>query len=91
MSSAGLTPVVVAPPPLTGLDRLPLPADRHPVAVYLASHAPNSRHALRHALELAARLLTGGRLLAAAVAWWTIEYQHMAALTEAMSASVSRE
>ena len=54
------------------------------MAVYLASHAPNSRHALRHALELAARLLTGGRLQAAAVAWWSLEYQHMAALRAAL-------
>jgi hypothetical protein len=84
MNVAGFTPVVVAPSPLTGLDPRSLPADRHPVAVYLASHAPNSRHALHHALELAARLLTGGRLMAAAVAWWTLEYQHLAALRAAL-------
>jgi hypothetical protein len=60
MSPGSLTPAAVARPPLAGLDPSSLPADRHPVAVYLARHAPNSRHALRHALELAARLLTGG-------------------------------
>jgi integrase len=84
MYAESLTPVTVARPPLAGIDPVSLPADRHPVAVYLAAHAPGSRRALRHALELAARLLTGGRLMAAAVAWWTVEYQHMAALRAAL-------
>jgi integrase/recombinase XerD len=61
-----------------------LPADRHPVAVYLASHAPNSRHALRHALELAARLLTGGRVTADGLPWHALRYQHMQALRTAL-------
>jgi integrase/recombinase XerD len=84
MSPAGLTPAAVARPPLTGLDPMPLPADRHPVAVYLASHAPNSRHALRHVLELAARLLTGGRFTADGLPWHALRYQHMQALRTAL-------
>jgi integrase/recombinase XerD len=84
MSAVALTPVPVALPPLTGLDPLPLPADRHPVAVYLASHAPNSRRALRHALELAARLLTGGRFTADVLPWHALRYQHMQALRTAL-------
>ncbi|HEX9867047.1 MAG TPA: hypothetical protein VGC99_00380 [Candidatus Tectomicrobia bacterium] len=62
---------------------IPLPADCHPVAVYLASHAPNSRHALRHALELAARLLTGGRFTADVLPWHELRYQHKQALRTA--------
>jgi hypothetical protein len=46
MNPADFAPVAVARPPLTGLDRIPLPAGRHPVAVYLTSHAPGSCHAL---------------------------------------------
>jgi integrase len=84
MDAMPFTPVPVAPPPLTGLDPLSLPADRHPVAVYLASHAPNSRRALRHALELAARLLTGGHFTADGLPWQALRYQHMQALRTAL-------
>jgi hypothetical protein len=46
MHHTGLTPVALARPPLAGLDPIPLPADRHPVAGHLASHTPGSRHTL---------------------------------------------
>jgi hypothetical protein len=39
----------------------PRPADRHPVAVYLARLALSSRRPMRAALEAAARLLTHGQ------------------------------
>jgi integrase/recombinase XerD len=84
MSAVSLTPLPVSRPPLTGVEPIPLPADRHPVAVYLAAHAPNSRHALRHALELAARLLTGGRFTADVLPWHALRYQHMQALRAAL-------
>ena len=84
MRTVVLTLAPVARPSLTGLDPIPLPADRHPVAVYLASHAPNSRHALRHALELAARLLTGGRFTADVLPWHELRYQHMQVLRTAL-------
>jgi hypothetical protein len=46
MSAVALTPALVERPPVTELGSIRLPADRHPVAVYLASHAPNSRLAV---------------------------------------------
>jgi integrase/recombinase XerC len=84
MTSLDAFPAPVALPPVTGVDAIPLPADRHPVAVYLASHAPKGRHALRHALALAARLLTGGRVTAEAIPWHELRYQHMQALRSAL-------
>jgi hypothetical protein len=75
---------MVARPPLTGFDPIPLPAHCHPVAAYLASHAPNSRHALRHTLELAARLLTGGHFTADVLPWHELRCQHVQALRTAL-------
>lgn len=55
-----------------------LPADRQPVAVYLAGLAAGSRRALRDALDRVARELGG--VDATTVDWTAIEYQHVAAV-----------
>jgi integrase/recombinase XerD len=84
MQTSAMVPPTPLSPPLLRWEAHAIPADRHPVAVYLASHAPNSRHALRHALELAARLLTGGRVTADGLPWHELRYQHMQALRTAL-------
>jgi site-specific recombinase XerD len=59
----------------------PLPADRHPVHVYLAHlTAAGSRRTMRAALETAAALLSGGRADAETLPWWALHYHHMSAL-----------
>jgi site-specific recombinase XerD len=57
-----------------------LPADRHPVAVYLARLAASSRRPMSTALQTAAQLLSGGRADAERLPWWTLHYPHMTAL-----------
>ena len=39
----------------------PLPKDRHPVAVYLASLTPNTRKTMEHSLIVITRILNGDR------------------------------
>lgn len=58
----------------------PLPRDRHPVAVYLASLAKGSRRTMSGALHHAAELLSGGRADAESLDWSAVRYQHVAAL-----------
>jgi hypothetical protein len=59
----------------------PLPADRHPVHVYLAHlTAAGSRRTMRAALETAAALLSGGRADAETLPWWALHYAHLSAL-----------
>jgi hypothetical protein len=48
MNPGGPLPVPALRSPMAGLEAIYLPADRYPVAVYRAAHAPNSRHILRH-------------------------------------------
>jgi len=47
----------------------PVPADRHPAAVYLASLAPGSRRTMRQALDAVAPTLTSGQASAETLAW----------------------
>src|SRR5215210_2794538 len=47
----------------------PLPADKHPAAVYLARLAPGSRRTMATALETIAALLSAGRHTAATLPW----------------------
>jgi site-specific recombinase XerD len=60
--------------------RVELPADRHPVLVYLARLAPGSRRTMRAALEGIARLVSDGRADALALDWSQLRYQHTAAI-----------
>ena len=75
-----LLPAVQAPADPGLVAAVRLPADRHPAAVYLARLAPGSRRAMRGALDLVARELTGGRADAASLAWPALRYQHVAAV-----------
>ena len=59
------------------IDR-PLPADRHPAAVYLVGLGGGSRRTMRHALDTIAE--TMGAPDAAAVDWARLRYQHVAAI-----------
>jgi len=64
-----------------------VPADRHPVQVYLARLDLSSRRTMRTALNAAATRLTGGRLTAEHVPWAALGYQHMMALRTALTQS----
>jgi integrase/recombinase XerD len=82
-----LMPIDTAPtapaPVRSGADLQPIepwPADRHPVSVYLARLSPSSRDTMLGALEVAAAILTNGRLTAVQLPWQRLEYQHLAAL-----------
>jgi site-specific recombinase XerD len=75
VDTAGLT----LPPPLLH-PAVPLPADRHPVKVYLARLDVNSRRTMRAAVEAAAVRLTGGVHTAETLPWAMLDYQHMLAL-----------
>jgi len=57
-----------------------LPMDQHPAAVYLATLQPTGRRAARHALDLAAGILTGGRADSLTINWRAIRFQHTAAI-----------
>jgi site-specific recombinase XerD len=77
------TATTAALPVPIGADLQPIehvPAERHPVAVYLARLSPSSRETMHGALEVATSILTGGRLTAGTVPWQQLGYQHMAAL-----------
>src|SRR5262249_12298174 len=61
--------------------RTPLPADRHPVAVYLASlPSPHSKRNMARDLETIAGVLTRGRGDAMTLDWAALRYQHSAAV-----------
>jgi integrase/recombinase XerD len=69
--------------------RAPLPADRHPVLVYLARLAPSGRRTMRQALEDCSRILSSGTLTALELPWHELRHQHTAAL-RARLAELSR-
>ena len=60
-------------------------ADRHPVAVYLASLSPGSRRCMRTALNLVARTVSGGRCDAGSLDWARLRYAHTAAVRAALA------
>lgn len=60
--------------------RAEIPADRHPVAVFLARLAPGSRRTMLAALDTIARHLTNGRADAKGLDWLQLRYQHTAAV-----------
>lgn len=62
-----------------------LPADRNPAAVYLARLAPGSKRTMREALDVLARLASGGQADAESLPWHSLRYQHTAALRAALS------
>jgi len=62
----------------------PLPRDRHPVAVYLASLAKGSRRTMAQALHHAAELFSAGLADAEFLDWSRVRYQHVAALRSAL-------
>ncbi len=57
----------------------PLPADQHPVAVYLGRLSPGSRRAQRSALDVIASELADGST-AETLPWWDLRYQHTRAV-----------
>lgn len=61
-----------------------LPMDQHPAAVYLATLQPTGERAARHALDLAAGILTGGRADSLTIPWPAIRFQHTAAIRAQM-------
>ena len=61
-----------------------LPAEENPVAVYLASLSPGSRRTMRGALEMMARLLSGGRADALSLDWGALRYGHTSAVRAAL-------
>ena len=79
--TAGALVPTLGSAPEPGLVRLssPPPADRHPVAVYLASLAPGSRRTMRHALDVVANMIAAGST-AMALPWQRVGYQHTAAV-----------
>jgi integrase/recombinase XerD len=80
--AAGELPII---PPVLGLPATPpVPADRHPVKVYLARLNANSVRTMHTALNTAATHLTGGRLTAEHLPWGSLGYQHMMALRSAL-------
>jgi site-specific recombinase XerD len=55
-----------------------VPADRHPVAVYLGGLSPGARRTMRQALDRIAGLLSGGTQDANSLQWPSLRYQHTA-------------
>lgn len=63
----------------------PVPADRHPLAVYLAGlSSPNSRRAMKTALAEVAALLSGGRQGVLTFPWAAMRHQHVQAVRAAL-------
>lgn len=79
-ATAALAPTsgIVAEAGLVRLSGSP-PADRHPVAVYLAGLAPGSRRTMRQALDVAANMISAG-FTAMTLPWERVGYQHVAAV-----------
>lgn len=59
---------------------VPVPADQHPAAVYLAHLAAGSRRTMTTALNAIAGMLTGNRCDMQSLDWSALRYQHTAAL-----------
>lgn len=57
-----------------------LPADEHPLAVYLASVAPGTRLAVKDSLGIVARILSGGKADMWGIEWAHLRFQHVAAV-----------
>lgn len=57
-----------------------LPADRHPVQVYLAKLSPPSRRPMRTAFDVMARFVSAGRAGAHERSWMGLRYQQAAAV-----------
>jgi integrase/recombinase XerD len=71
---------------LRGLVRVEvLPADRHPVSVYLSSLGAGSRRTMRQSLGVIADLLSGGRADIRSLAWEKLKYQHTQAVRTALA------
>ena len=62
-----------------------LPADHHPVFVYLSGLARGSRRTMGHALNTMAEMVSGGVLEAETMNWAALRYQHTAALRSALA------
>src|SRR5437867_3192145 len=62
-----------------------LPADRHPVKVFLARLSAGSRRAMRQALDAMAGLLTNGRCDYETLDWSRLRYQHTVALRSVLA------
>lgn len=67
-------------PPSALVPTAELPADRHPVLVYLARLAPGSRRSMRGALARIAALVTAGQASALSLDWSALRYPHTAAI-----------
>jgi len=75
LASGGLVPVA----------RETLQLDRHAPSVYVAGLAKGSRRAMSGALELAARLLSGGAMDVLSLPWPLLRYEHLAALRSVLA------
>lgn len=62
------------------VQRVELPADRHPPTVYLSRLAPGSRRTMHQALNVITGILTTGQDDARGLDWSTIHYQHARAV-----------
>ncbi len=60
-------------------------ADQNPALVYLASLGPSSRRTMRGALDVMARLVSGGGATAETLPWHTLRRQHTAAIRAALA------
>ncbi|MEO8284885.1 MAG: tyrosine-type recombinase/integrase [Chloroflexota bacterium] len=58
----------------------PIPADRHPAAVYLARLSPGSRRTMTTSLDLIAGMLTSNHCNLQTMQWSELRYRHTAAL-----------
>lgn len=63
-----------------------LPADRHPVLVYLAGLAPGSRRTMRTALRTVARIVTPAAS-ELTLPWWRLDYAHTSAIRSRLAAT----
>ena len=63
------------------LHEVGLPAERNPVAVYIAHFpSPNSRRAMTRAITVVAQLVSDGHAGPHHIAWWLLRAQHTAAV-----------
>src|SRR3984957_12152262 len=84
-ASGPIVPVVesAAIVPATGI--VVSQADQNPALVYLASLGPSSRRTMRGALDVMARLVSGGEATAETLPWHTLRRQHTAAIRAALA------
>jgi site-specific recombinase XerD len=83
------TPVALSLPagsrPAPGESRPPEAILSHPVDVYLAQLAPNSRRAVRSDLNRIAAILSGGGANFAGIPWHRLRYEHVAAIRQRLA------